>query len=347
MGLLRNIRYLLRTAEIDNGVYKLHYRLTVLILVVFSFIITCRLVLGDSFSCTTPRDIPEDIIETFCYAKSPYVILQAFLKNSETLYPGVAKRSTGDHLIVKSFYPWVNLFFLVLAVIFYLPHLAWKIYERRLVARVTCDIDRPLDDEISRESAISGIVKFLKSMQGKTAMYATVYITTEMLNFMVDVLLTTWLVFFFQISKKSTKILDLKVESWDEFFEFYFPLAGKCTFNTYGSSGTLVTFDVLCLMPLNKLYGFMFLFLYAWFIMLCVVSPCVVLYRTLVFLIPVLRLKLLRYLLLGVDHNLLLRLDKQYSFGDILLLNFLKKNLLPHDFAKLVHFLIEKEHIGD
>lgn len=348
MGLLRNLRYLLRTAEIDNVIYKFHYRWTVLILVVFSFIITCRLVLGDSFTCIGGSgDIPKNYMEVFCYARSPYVLLEAFLKGTNALYPGVDKSSPGYTVLVKSFYPWVNLFFLLLAVIFYLPHLAWKIYEKRLIARVTCEIDRPLDDEISRESAINGIVKFLKSMHGKSTMYATVYISSEFLNFVIDVLLTVWLVFFFEIETNSAKSVGLKLKTWDDFFDFYFPLTGKCSLRKFSQNGVIMKIHGLCLMPLNNLYGFMFLFLYAWFIMLCVLSACVALYRTFVYLIPFLRLKLLRHLLLGVDRNLLLRLNKQYSFGDLLLLNFLKKNLLPHDFGRLVHLILEKEHIGD
>merc|ERR1711976_1083536 len=58
-----------------------------------------------------------------------------------------------------------------------------------------------------------------------------------------------------------------------------FPKVTKCTFRTYGPSGTLQTHDSLCILALNIINEKIFVFLWFWFVILAVISAISFLYR--------------------------------------------------------------------
>lgn len=57
----------------DNNVFKLHYRFTVIVLMVFSILITSKQYFGDPIDCEVEDD-PKNIIDTFCWIYGTFTI---------------------------------------------------------------------------------------------------------------------------------------------------------------------------------------------------------------------------------------------------------------------------------
>ena len=60
-----------------------------------------------------------------------------------------------------------------------------------------------------------------------------------------------------------------------------FPKVTKCTFHKYGPSGTIQTYDALCVMALNIVNEKIYTFLWFWFIILAIVTGLSLVWRIL------------------------------------------------------------------
>ncbi|XP_018334700.1 innexin shaking-B-like isoform X2 [Agrilus planipennis] len=93
MDILRGV-YTLTTGNhitIDSLILRLHSNATVILLVTFSVAITTRQYVGNPIDCVHTRDIPEEVLNTYCWIHSTYTVLDAFKRNSlnNVAYPGV------------------------------------------------------------------------------------------------------------------------------------------------------------------------------------------------------------------------------------------------------------------
>lgn len=329
-----------QSAKTDNIVFKLYYRYTVGILLLFCFVITCRLFVGYSFVCST--DYSTDKMATaYCYSHGLFIDMTVISKNASKgkIHPGIPIGSPPLYNRVHvPYYPWVNLFLLVLAILFYLPHLVWKIFEGGLVTRLTSKVNNSSVSETERKAAIIEIAKYIITTRGGHLSYTVVYVLSEVLNWLVGILLTVWLVNFFNIDMYHSSY-EFKMKTWDDFFAYNFPLMGKCEYRKCGSSGVIQIHSTVCYLALNNLYGYMFLFLYAWFILLCVLQGLVIPYHLIVLLLPSIRLPMFR-LRSGVrDQTLLNDINFIFSPCDWFLLTRLQKNLLSTDLTKLLFYV--------
>ena len=68
-----------------------------------------------------------------------------------------------------------------------------------------------------------------------------------------------------------------------------FPKVTKCTFHTYGPSGTINRHDSLCILALNIINEKIYVFLWFWFVSVAIISALAILYRVVIFLVPSVR----------------------------------------------------------
>lgn len=65
------------TVQKDNAVFKLHYRFTVMLLVVFSVLVTTKQYFGDPIKCDLGgggKDLQAGTVETFCWIYGTYTV---------------------------------------------------------------------------------------------------------------------------------------------------------------------------------------------------------------------------------------------------------------------------------
>lgn len=112
LDIFRGLKNLVRVSHvhIDSLVFRSHYSFTVLMLMAFSLIVTTRQYVGNPIDCIHTKDIPEDVLNTYCWIHSTYTLKSLFKKKigSEVPYPGVgnSEGKLGDRKTYK-YYQWV------------------------------------------------------------------------------------------------------------------------------------------------------------------------------------------------------------------------------------------------
>ena len=101
----------------DCSVFRLHYRVTVMVLLAFTFIVTSRQYIGAAIMCVHTKDVPKEVLNTYCWIHPTYTLSSAHWKRVgvDVPHPGVDKtRDEKDKKHVK-YYQWVGflLFFQV------------------------------------------------------------------------------------------------------------------------------------------------------------------------------------------------------------------------------------------
>jgi innexin len=90
-----------------NGHYKW---MRFILKIAFSLIVTTRQYVGNPIDCVHTKDIPEDVLNTYCWIHSTYALKSMFLKKTgkEVPYPGVgnSEGKTEDRKVYK-YYQWV------------------------------------------------------------------------------------------------------------------------------------------------------------------------------------------------------------------------------------------------
>jgi hypothetical protein len=112
LDIFRGLKNLIKVSHIhiDSSVFRLHYSITVMILLAFSLIVTTRQYVGNPIDCIHTKDIPEDVLNTYCWIHSTYTLHSAHFKKPgiDVPHPGVAGSSKDetDKKYVK-YYQWV------------------------------------------------------------------------------------------------------------------------------------------------------------------------------------------------------------------------------------------------
>lgn len=112
LDVFRGLKNLVKISHIhiDSPIFRLHYSITVLMLCAFSLIVTTRQYVGNPIDCVHTKDIPEDVLNTYCWIHSTYTLKSAFKKKvgEEVAYPGV-ENSKGklEDRKTYGYYQWV------------------------------------------------------------------------------------------------------------------------------------------------------------------------------------------------------------------------------------------------
>lgn len=312
----------------DNFIFKLCNFWTVILLISFSFVVTCRLWFGDSFSCLN-IDASSHYAAVRCYSEGIYITPVTLLdskKDLVTIEPPAEKVRR-----YQSHYSWVNLFFLVQAFIFCVPHLLWKFYEKGYVRRLTTGVQAYYDNEEKRALELCYLAKYVLITQGKHKLYTIMYIFCEFCNFFISLTQTVWLVYFFNVTGVPEN-LPLKIDTLVDFKKFYFPSSGTCEI-LFPAIGKM--HYPLCEIPLNSLYMKMFLCLHSWYIILTILCGLVLFYR-IVLLIPSNRILVIKFCASLIEKSVLKTLCHTISYSDWFFLFGLQKTMTDVDFAQMI-----------
>ena len=109
---LRNIQGLLKIDEIsiDNNIFRLHYKVTGVLLIACSLLVTERQYLGDPIDCIQ-TGIPSSLMDTYCWVHSTYTVTNFTdqIPGINMAYPGVAPPLDNYERKYHKYYQWVTL----------------------------------------------------------------------------------------------------------------------------------------------------------------------------------------------------------------------------------------------
>lgn len=75
-GIRQNVRLRPKPYSIDNWIFRLHYRLTTLLFLVATVLVTSRQYIGEHIRCIVDFGIPEHVINTFCFFTSTFTVVR-------------------------------------------------------------------------------------------------------------------------------------------------------------------------------------------------------------------------------------------------------------------------------
>jgi len=346
--LFGSIRSILKldTVCIDNNVFRLHYKATVVFLVAFSLLVTGRQYFGDPIDCIQRDDIPGNIIDTYCWIHSTFTLPDALNKTVgiEVPHPGISKYVEGERRVYHKYYQWVCFVLFLQAMMFYVPRYLWKMWEGGRLRSLVLGLNNPIMNQADKQEQLDLLIQYLKSNFKYHNNYFYYFVFCEILNFL-NVIAQMYLVDAFLGGAFSTYGMDvLRYTEMDQENRVdpmvrIFPRMTKCTFHRYGSSGDVQRHDALCILPLNIINEKIYIFLWFWFIAVAVVSGFILVYRLVIIFFPHMRYVTLRSRARLTDRYHVRLVTDQAKIGDWFLLYLLCKNMDPINFRELMQEL--------
>ncbi|XP_026499008.1 innexin inx2-like [Vanessa tameamea] len=336
----------------DNNIFRMHYKLTVIVLLVFTLLVTSKQFFGEPIHCMGDnKDIDKDAINSYCWIYGTYTLKSKLVgvEGKNMAYLGVGPSNIIDEPIKHTYYQWVCFVLLGQAAMFYAPRYLWKMWEGGRLKALASDLASPIVTKDWTEYRRGELISYLSYTNLYTHnMYALRYAFCEILNllnvvgqiFLLDLFLGgafrnygAAVAAFTHIPKVPSNFKDFSsINPMDQFF----PKLTKCWFRSYGPSGTLQLKDRLCVLPLNIVNEKIFVILWFWLIFLTLLSAAAVLFRILVFTLPALRTSMIMGQLRYVKRRVVAKIVKNFGFGDWFILYLLGKNMNPIIYKDLI-----------
>lgn len=330
---------------IDNNIFRLHYKGTVIILIAFSLLVTSRQYIGDPIDCIVD-EIPLNVMDTYCWIYSTFTIPNRLtgITGKDVVQPGVSSHVDGeDEVKYHKYYQWVCFVLFFQAILFYVPRYLWKTWEGGRIKMLVMDLNCPIVSEDCKKDRKGILVEYFRDNINRHNFYAFRFFICEALNF-INVVAQIFFMDYFLDGEFSTygsdvvRFTEMEQEQRIDPMSRVFPKVTKCTFHKYGPSGSVQKFDGLCVLPLNIVNEKIYVFLWFWFIILSILSGISIIYRVVVVMGKKVRLYLLRARSRLSDHQDVEAIANRCQIGDWFILYQLGKNIDP---------LIYKEIISD
>lgn len=327
---------------IDNNVFRLHYKATVIGLIIFSLLVTSRQYIGDPIDCIVD-EIPLHVMDTYCWIYSTFTIPdRTGIVGKDLVQPGVAAHVEGeDEVKYHKYYQWVCFTLFFQAILFYIPRYLWKTWEGGRIKMLVLDLNCPVVSEDCKSDRRKLLVDYFISNLHSQNFYAYRFFLCELLN-LVNVIGQIFFIDFFLDGEFTTygsevlRFTEMEPEQRMDPMSRVFPKVTKCTFHKYGASGTVQKFDGLCVLPLNIVNEKIYVFLWFWFIILAALSGLSLFYRVAVLIGPKLRMVLLRARSRLSPQDQVKIISDKCQIGDWFILYQLGKNIDPLVYKQLI-----------
>ncbi|KAK7871925.1 hypothetical protein R5R35_009728 [Gryllus longicercus] len=364
-GIAKNINLKPKLRTIDNVVFKLHYRITFLLLVVATILVCSRQYIGEHIRCISDikGDVSIKMVETYCFFSATFTVVRHLDGEdaSSRLHPGVGPWTEADDTLHHAYYQWVPFVLFFQAIMFYLPHLLWRkldggtlfkmaqaLHNYTLAAdeRAVDVKDRHIPTKGERDARIREVrrafVERLPYLRG----WARKLMLCECLNlanvvgqfFVTDAFLAGR---FAGLGASIVGGSDVASSPLDQVF----PKMTKCVFRKFGPSGTIQNYDALCVMALNIINEKIYAFLWFWFVILFVATALGLIWRVVTLLLhrrsDGFNLFLFRSSSPGADEHSLHVICRKLSFSHWLFLYYLGKNMDGFVFEKLLSVIAD------
>jgi hypothetical protein len=300
-----NVKGLIKISEIciDNNVFRLHYKATFIVLITASLLVTSKQYIGDPIDCIV-EEIPNGVMDTYCWIHSTFSVPNRVLAEigTEVAHPGVGPPGDleeGAELRYHKYYQWVCFTLFFQAILFYIPRYLWKTWEAGKIKMLVQDMNVPIVDAEVKKDRTKVLVDYFANNRHNHNFYAFRFFFCELLNF-INVVGQIYLMDVFLGGEFTTygsdviAMSEMEQDQRDDPMSRVFPKVTKCTFHKFGASGTVQTFDGLCVLPLNIINEKIYVFLWFWFVFVALMTGIQIIYRIAIIFTPRLRELLLR-----------------------------------------------------
>jgi len=341
---------------IDNTTFRLHYRVTFTILVVSSLLTTTYQYIGAPIICMA-SGVPGGLMNTYCWIHGTFTVPAklAGVIGENMPHPGVGPTTDpnliriteeGDE-IRHAWYQWVCFVLFLQALMCYVPHYLWKTWEGGKIKMMIQDLnEQKLNEEdpnadATRKERRLATVQYFERTKGSHQLYVSKYVFCEALN-LANVVLQLYLMNFFlggqffDYGMDVLRVSELPIEERVDPMSKVFPKVTKCTFNNYGPSGTVENKDGLCVLAINIINEKIYIFLWFWFLTLCVWTGVHLFIRILSMALVNFRMYILSNRTKGSKRSDLSIVVRKCAYGDFFLLMQLSKHFDPNVFHEFI-----------
>lgn len=374
-AVLSSLKSILKSSETqtDDWIFKLHSKLTFMMEIAFSIIVTTNQFFGDPINCLPAfkDEIPEKVINNYCWIHSTFTLPGAYDKVTgvQVPHPGIDKYTPNEPRVYHAYYQWVCFFLFLQGTTFYLSRYLWKTKEGGKLGKVILGLHSPImgseedvkddnsvdhDEEKSpmvndsvhqygiKNQRIKRLAQYLKDSLGRHGLYAYIYFLCEILNF-VNVVCQIFITNAFLGGEFTTYGVEViqfamtdQINRTDPMIKI-FPRVTKCTFHRFGASGDVQRNDALCVLPINIINEKIFIFLWFWFVALAILSGLQLLLRFPIVFSNGIRWKVLSLNTTEDTKGALRAIGSSTSnLSDWYVIALLRKNLNPMNFEALV-----------
>jgi len=352
LGIFEQLKtfFTIRRINTEGLVFKLHYRATVCLILAFCLILATKQYVGDPIKCIHGKDLPHEVINTFCWIHSTFSVKSAFLKKVgiDISHPGIANSLEGQQPRQEyRYYQWVLFCLLLQAILFYAPRWLWKNWEGGKLHALMMDLDIGIISEVEKKQKKKLLLEYLCDNLTYHNWWAYRYYLCEFLA-LVNVIGQMFLMNrffdgeFLMFGIDVLKFMESDQEDRVDPMIYIFPRMTKCTFYKYGVSGEVERHDAVCILPLNVVNEKIYIFLWFWFLILGILTLGCVLYRVVIIMSPRMRVYLLRMrfrLIRSDDIRTIVRYSKM---GDWFLFYMLGENVDSMIFRDVMHELAHR-----
>lgn len=332
---------------LDNQIFRLHYKATSLLLLMFSILVTSTQYFGDPIDCIQHDSVPANVIRTFCWIHSTFNVPAAFNATvgvNGVPHPGIQRYTPDEERRYYGYYQWVCMVLFLQAGCFYVPRYLWKSYEQGLIRSLVQDLDCPIKESTDVCQQTESIARYVRSHLNMHGRYFGWYVTAEVLNFVnvIGQLLLTDAFLGNMFTTFGTDVLSHHNEDPDvrnDPMIWVFPRVTKCSFHLFGSSGDVQKHDALCLLAQNIINEKIYIFLWFWWVILAALTSVELVYRMMTIFLPKVREMILRYRARMADRRMLEMVSKRVSTSDWFLLDLLCKNMNPVHYRTFINEL--------
>ncbi|XP_030378418.1 innexin inx7 [Scaptodrosophila lebanonensis] len=349
---------------IDNFVFKLHYRLSFVILLAATLLITSRQYIGEHIQCISDA-VVAPVINTFCFFTPTFTVVGNGTAPNKSLLSQQGIRPYDretDTIKRHAYYQWVPFVLFAQAICFYIPHALWKKWEGgRIKALVfglrmvglakylkgkSLDVDNLNLPSIGFvEQRVRDIRRTMIDRMRLNQSWGAHLVFCETLNLCNLLLQIYWTNSFLgnQFISLGPKVLRERWVDKVDILDIVFPKMTKCTFFKYGSGGSLQEHDTLCVMALNIMNEKIYTILWFWYAVLLCLTILGLIWRVLT-LFMYKNLFFSKWSLYWakpgrLDDKELSAVIEKCNFSNWMFLFFLRSNLSEFMFKKIIYHL--------
>ncbi|KAH8315490.1 hypothetical protein KR074_006957 [Drosophila pseudoananassae] len=245
------------------------------------------------------------------------------------------------------YYQWVIILLLFQSFVFYFPSCLWKVWEGQRLKQLCSEVGEALLSEETYNTRLRLLVKyFTTDYEDMHFCYMAKYVFCEVLNCFISIINIVVLEVFLNgfWTKYLYALATIPFYDWDRWNRVsssVFPKIAKCEVLKFGASGTANIMDNLCILPLNILNEKIFVFLWAWFLLMALMSGLNLVCRLAMIVSKTLREQMIRSQLRFMKKRHVQRALRDLTIGDWFLLMKVSVNVNPMLFRDLMQELCE------
>jgi len=284
----------LNQVSIDNWAFKLFYKFSTTILVFCSVLTTAKQFFGSPIQCdggSSSDGVEKDVLESYCWMYSTWNVPPKYKGacSRGMDLTGVSVAEWNQHrtsIVYNSYYQWVPLYLMFLAVLFYIPRLLWMMMEGGLMKFFgKGTTTRFVEDQEEKKDILVNF--FSKNIHNKYNVYFFGFIGCEIMNLFIVllqfVMTNTFLHYrFYGYGPKVLSYYRLPEEEQKEHKNPMcdtFPRIASCNYWRWGSGGKQENINAICVLALNMINDKVFLILWWWFFFISLIGVIRIIYR--------------------------------------------------------------------